>query len=106
MQSANRHSGSEEPQKYYPSELFGGQKQRLAIARTLTNYPDILISNEATIALDPQNSTQILLLIKPLNQKLGLIELLITYEMDEGSKIFRKVVVMENGQIIERNSTS
>ncbi|GGV17812.1 methionine ABC transporter ATP-binding protein [Lactobacillus acetotolerans] len=85
----------------YPVELSGGQQQRVAIARALANKPNILISDEATSALDPQNTQQILDLLKKLNTKLNLTVILITHEMDAVKKICDKVAVMENGQIIE-----
>lgn len=89
---------------FYPAELSGGQQQRVAIARALANEPDILISDEATSALDPQNTIQILDLLKKLNKKLGLTVILITHEMDAVKRIATKVAVMENGQIIEDGS--
>lgn len=87
---------------FYPAELSGGQQQRVAIARALANKPDILISDEATSALDPQNTVQILDLLKSLNQKLGLTVILITHEMDAVKRICTKVAVMEHGVIIEK----
>lgn len=89
---------------FYPAELSGGQQQRVAIARALANQPDILISDEATSALDPQNTQQILELLKKLNKELGLTVVLITHEMDAVKKICTKVAVMETGQVIEHGS--
>lgn len=89
---------------FYPVELSGGQQQRVAIARALANKPDILISDEATSALDPQNTQQILDLLKKLNQQLNLTVVLITHEMEAVKKICTKVAVMENGQVIENGS--
>lgn len=89
---------------FYPVELSGGQQQRVAIARALANDPDILISDEATSALDPQNTQQILDLLKRLNKKLGLTVVLITHEMDAVKKICNKVAVMEHGVVIEKGS--
>lgn len=94
--------GLKEKANFYPIELSGGQQQRVAIARALANHPDILISDEATSALDPQNTQQILDLLKRLNKKLGLTVVLITHEMDAVKKICNKVAVMEHGQIIEK----
>lgn len=93
-----------EKANFYPSELSGGQKQRVAIARALANNPDILISDEATSALDPQNTQQILDLLKRLNKQFNLTVILITHEMDAVKKIATKVAVMEHGQVIEKGS--
>lgn len=89
---------------FYPIELSGGQQQRVAIARALANHPDILISDEATSALDPQNTQQILDLLKRLNKELGLTVVLITHEMDAVKKICNKVAVMEHGKMIENGN--
>lgn len=89
---------------FYPVELSGGQQQRVAIARALANHPDILISDEATSALDPQNTQQILDLLKRLNKQLGLTVVLITHEMDAVKKICNKVAVMEHGKMIEKGN--
>ncbi|ALJ23661.1 methionine ABC transporter ATP-binding protein [Lactobacillus gallinarum] len=89
---------------FYPVELSGGQQQRVAIARALANHPDILISDEATSALDPQNTQQILDLLKRLNKELGLTVVLITHEMDAVKKICNKVAVMEHGKMIENGN--
>lgn len=89
---------------YYPVELSGGQQQRVAIARALANNPDILISDEATSALDPQNTQQILDLLKRLNKKFGLTVILITHEMEAVKQIATKVAVMESGRIIENGT--
>lgn len=89
---------------FYPTQLSGGQKQRVAIARALANEPDILISDEATSALDPQNTLQILLLLKKLQKKLNLTIILITHEMAAVKKICNKVALMQYGQIIEKGN--
>src|SRR5699024_1116889 len=89
---------------FYPVELSGGQQQRVAIARALANHPDILISDESTSALDPQNTQQILDLLKRLNKQLGLTVVLITHEMDAVNKICNKVAVMEHGKMIEKGN--
>ncbi|MDF7682774.1 methionine ABC transporter ATP-binding protein [Lactobacillus sp. ESL0679] len=87
---------------FYPVQLSGGQQQRVAIARALANEPDILISDEATSALDPQNTQQILALLKKLKKELNLTIVLITHEMDAVKKICDKVAVMEQGKIVEK----
>ena len=89
---------------FYPSQLSGGQKQRVAIARALANDPEILLSDEATSALDPQNTNQILDLLKKLNKELGLTIVLITHQMEAVKKIANRVAVMEHGHLIEEGS--
>lgn len=88
----------------YPAQLSGGQQQRVAIARALANDPKILISDESTSALDPQNTNQILDLLKRLNSQLGLTVILITHEIDAVKRIANKAAVMDAGQIIESGS--
>ena len=88
----------------YPAQLSGGQKQRVAIARALANDPEILISDEGTSALDPKTTNQILDLLKDLHDRLGLTIVLITHEMQVVKEIANKVAVMQNGEIIEKNS--
>lgn len=96
--------GLSDKQDAYPSQLSGGQKQRVGIARALANDPEVLLCDEATSALDPKTTTDILKLLKELNQKLGLTIVLITHEMDAIKEICNKVAVMEDGEIIEEGS--
>lgn len=96
--------GLKDKADFYPVQLSGGEQQRVSIARALANDPEILISDEATSALDPQNTNQILDLLKRLNNQLGLTIILITHEMDAVKRVANKIAVMENGQIIERGT--
>ncbi|MBC6361002.1 methionine ABC transporter ATP-binding protein [Lactobacillus apis] len=93
-----------EKAEFYPAQLSGGQQQRVAIARALANEPDILISDEATSALDPQNTQQILNLLKKLKDELNLTIVLITHEMSAVKKICDKVAVMQQGKIVEKGN--
>ncbi|MDO4903706.1 MAG: methionine ABC transporter ATP-binding protein [Limosilactobacillus sp.] len=94
--------GLKDKADFYPVQLSGGEQQRVSIARALANDPEILISDEATSALDPQNTNQILDLLKKLNDELNLTIVLITHEMDAVKRVANKIAVMEYGQIIER----
>lgn len=96
--------GIPEKANSYPSQLSGGQKQRVAIARALANNPKVLLCDEATSALDPQTTSQILQLIKDLNQKLNITVIIITHEMAVIKSICDRVAVMENGNIVEVNN--
>ena len=86
----------------YPAQLSGGQKQRVGIARALVHAPSILLCDEATSALDPETTQSILGLLREINQRLGLTIILITHEMAVIRDICHRVVVLEQGQIVEQ----
>ena len=89
----------------YPAELSGGQKQRVGIARALATSPKVLLSDEATSALDPETTSQILSLLKRINEELKLTVLLITHEMAVVKSIADRVAVLEAGKIVEHGPT-
>ena len=91
----------EDKENAYVSQLSGGQKQRVGIARALATSPDILLCDEATSALDPQTTEAILLLLRRVNQEMGVTILLITHQMQVIQMICNKVAVMEYGKIVE-----
>ena len=86
----------------YPSQLSGGQKQRVAIARALAGDPKVLLCDEATSALDPKTTSQILALLKKLNQELKLTIVIITHQMPVVKDICDRAAVMEQGEVIEQ----
>ncbi|GLR08781.1 D-methionine ABC transporter, ATP-binding protein [Mixta theicola] len=90
----------------WPANLSGGQKQRVAIARALASSPKVLLCDEATSALDPATTRAILELLKDINRRLGITILLITHEMDVVKRICDQVAVINNGQLIEKDSVS
>ncbi len=85
----------------YPSQLSGGEKQRVGIARALANHPDVLLCDEATSALDPKTTREILALLSNVNKTLGVTIGLITHEMEVIKQICNKVAVIEDGRIVE-----
>lgn len=89
----------------YPRELSGGQQQRCAIARALASNPEILLCDEASSALDPKTTKQILKLLKDLNEKLGLTIVIITHQMEVVKDLCNKCAVMQDGKIVESGST-
>lgn len=93
--------GLKEKKDAYPSQLSGGEKQRVGIARALANHPEVLLCDEATSALDPKTTREILNLLKSINKKLGLTIILITHEMEVIKQICNKVAVIEKGAIVE-----
>jgi len=86
----------------YPAQLSGGQKQRVGIARALVHDPQILLCDEATSALDPQTTQSILALLRQINQRLGLTIVLITHEMAVIREVCDRVVVLDQGRIVEQ----
>ncbi len=82
-----------------PRELSGGQKQRVAIARALVLTPEILLCDEATSALDPKTAREILLLLREINDQLGLTIVMVTHQMSVLTSICKEMAVMENGRV-------
>ncbi|WLG95600.1 methionine ABC transporter ATP-binding protein [Pseudomonas sp. FP198] len=94
--------GLDSKHKAYPAQLSGGQKQRVGIARALVHDPQILLCDEATSALDPETTQSILGLLREINQRLGLTIVLITHEMAVIREVCDRVVVLEQGRIVEQ----
>lgn len=89
----------------YPTQLSGGQCQRVAVARALAHEPEILLSDEATSALDPETTKSILHLLQKINSKLGITIFLITHELDVIREICDRVALIDKGQLIEQGRT-
>lgn len=96
--------GLESKANAYPAQLSGGQKQRVAIARVLASDPEILLCDEATSALDPETTKSILNLIKDINRKYNITVVVITHEMSVIQEICDNCIVLEYGQMVERNN--
>ncbi len=88
----------------YPRQLSGGQQQRVAIARALATDPEIILFDEPTSALDPELTGEVLNVMRQL-AKDGMTMLVVTHEMGFAKNVSNKVVFMENGYIVEANSS-
>jgi peptide/nickel transport system ATP-binding protein len=86
----------------YPFRLSGGQRQRVMIAMALALEPAILIADEPTTALDVTTQMQILELIKEIQTRRGTGVLFITHDFGVVAEIAHRVVVMQQGQIVEQ----
>lgn len=82
----------------FPSQLSGGEQQRVAIAVALANEPQILLADEPTGAVDSKTSDQIFSLFGKLNRDLGLTILIVTHDLGLADKVNR-VVLISDGKI-------
>lgn len=98
--------GLKEKRGSYPSQLSGGEKQRVGIARALANHPEVLLCDEATSSLDPKTTKEILNLLQSINKKMGVTIVLITHEMEVIKQVCNKVAVLEKGSIVEEGLVS
>src|SRR5690606_39297182 len=101
-----RPAGIEAPTTKYPAQLSGGQKQRVSIPRALATDPKILLCDEATSALNPQTTAQVLQLLGEINRELGLTIVLITHEMDVIRRVCDRVAVTDAGRIVEQGTVA
>lgn len=88
----------------YPNNLSGGQKQRVAIARALCMNPDIMLFDEPTSALDPEMIKKVLEVMKDLGKQ-GMTMVVVTHEMGFARKVGTRVVFLDQGEIVEENTS-
>ncbi|MGH1384472.1 ABC transporter ATP-binding protein [Kordia sp.] len=90
----------------YPHQLSGGQKQRVMIAMAIACKPKLLIADEPTTALDVTVQKEIILLLKELQQETEMGIIFISHDLSLVSEIADQIVVMYQGDIVERGKTS
>ena len=90
--------------QHRPIELSGGEQQRVALARALINQPSILLADEPTGNLDSRTGTEVMELIRRLNESLQMIVVLVTHERDLAEKYAERLVSMADGKVISDQS--
>ncbi|ALA67845.1 cell division ATP-binding protein FtsE [Corynebacterium lactis] len=88
----------------YPHELSGGEQQRVAIARAFVNRPLILLADEPTGNLDPETSSDIMLLLDRIN-RMGTTVVMSTHDNDAVDAMRRRVLVLELGRLVRDDAT-
>lgn len=102
-------TGLENPERILaalPSQLSGGQCQRVALALALAGGPKLLLADEPTSALDSEAQRQVGDLLARLNREDGMALLLVTHDIDFAASMAMHLVVMRNGRVVEQGATS
>jgi len=92
--------GLEGYQNYYPANLSGGQRKRVALARAIALNPEVILYDEPTTGLDPIRSDIINELVLKLQRELGETTVVVTHDMTSAYKIADRIIMLHNGRII------
>jgi cell division transport system ATP-binding protein len=84
---------------HFPSQLSGGEKQRLAIARAIINQPEVLIADEPTGNLDSRNTNEVIEILKKIND-LGTTVVLTTHDPQLIKAVGQRIISMERGRVV------
>jgi len=84
---------------HFPAQLSGGEKQRVAIARSMINRPDVIIADEPTGNLDPFNTWEVIKLLTKINE-LGSTVILATHDKEIVNSLGQRVITLEGGRVV------
>lgn len=87
-------------QNYYPANLSGGQRKRVALARAIALNPEVVLYDEPTTGLDPIRSDVINELVLKLQRELGVTSVVVTHDMTSAYKVADRIIMLHNGKII------
>ena len=85
--------------EHYPNELSGGQQQRVAIARAIVTDPTILVCDEPTGDLDKQSASDVLAMLKRLNEEMGKTIIMVTHD-GHAAEAAKRIVHLEKGELL------
>jgi len=97
--------GIQDSAKSLPSELSGGMRKRVAIARSLIVEPDILLYDEPTAELDPINTKVISQIINKLRNKSDVTQIVVTHDINFAYSIADRISILEDGKIVVSGSS-
>lgn len=83
----------------YPKQLSGGEQQRVAIARALVNRPEIILADEPTGNMDPENAWHIMDLLEKINE-MGTTVVVVTHSQEIVDRMQKRVITMKRGVIV------
>ena len=86
----------------FPSQLSGGEQQRVSLARAIVNNPSVLIADEPTGNLDPDTSKDIVELFKHINN-FGTTVIMVTHNMDIVTYLNKRVIELKDGRVLSDN---
>jgi ABC-type lipoprotein export system ATPase subunit len=89
-----------------PSELSGGEQQRAALARALINRPKLLLADEPTGNLDSRTGTEIMDLVRELNQQLGMTVVMVTHERALAERYVQRMIFLADGKLVDDRSNN
>ena len=84
---------------HFPSQMSGGEQQRVAIGRAIINQPDVIVADEPTGNLDPVNTFEIVEILKKINE-LGTTVMITTHNKGVVDSMGKRVITMENGRVV------
>lgn len=94
--------GLSDKAKAYPRELSGGEQQRVALARALVNEPPVLLADEPTGNLDPENAWEIMQLLEAINQR-GTTVMVVTHNKEIVERMSKRVITLDEGLVTSDN---